>query len=390
MNSPALSDLILSHWPTTRRFGILGRVHQRRYPIASGGKACRIAPPFPASEPPMPTQRPLFKSVNRRHPFAIADLPFLARLYRAAYAQRRRLSKRFVGKPLKRVFGLLYHGFKMGGTGIFTLTVAGQRRPVPFNARNTQFAALYLPQNADGYESETAALIDVLCGNGACFIDVGANWGFYSLYLASRDGFQGTIHAIEPWPPTFGDLTRCIEAAGLADTIICHNVALSAEAGDATMGLPDGMQSGLARLSAGGADGETVTLTPLDALDLPVPHVIKIDVEGHEAAAIAGAKTILSMHHPFVVFESWNERKSPETTMTPFRALAELGYVFFLPAWSRADMGGRYAVADLPGMENILAVTPFTPELRFMLPDQINVLAVHRDRLDDLAVSFGA
>lgn len=330
----------------------------------------------------------LFKTVRRRDPFSVRQLPFLARLFRTAFRTRRRLSKRFVGKPAKRLFNVLYHTLGMGGTGTFALEIGGTPRPFPFNARNTQFSALFLPQHDAGYESETAALLDVLCPDGGTFVDVGANWGFYSLFLASRPGFAGRIHAIEPWPPTFADLSTCVAETGLAGTVTCHNVALSAEEGRAAMGLPDGLQSGLARLSVGTRGDPEVDLKPLDALDVGAPDVIKIDVEGHEAAAIAGARSVLERHRPHVIFESWIEKHDPEITFAPFRALAEMGYVFFQPAWSEPDAGGRHAVDGVPGGEAVIALVPITAEQRFLLADQINAVAVHAERLDDLAALF--
>lgn len=336
----------------------------------------------------MTAPKPLFKPVPRRNPFSVQALPFIAQLFRVAFQPRRRTSKRFVGKPAKKLYRFLYHTAGMGGTGTFALQRNGTRRTVPFNARNTQFAALFMPQTADGYESETATLLDVLCPDGGTFVDVGANWGFYSLYLAARDGFHGAIHAIEPWPPTFADLTTCVHAAELDGTVTCHNIALSEKEGRAAMGLPDGLLSGLARLSAGTAGGPEVDLKPLDALDVGTPDVIKIDVEGHEAAAIAGARTILETHHPHVIFESWIEKHDPEITFAPFRALADRGYVFFQPAWSQPDEGGRHAVDGVPDDAPVLALIPITPEGRFLMADQINALAVHESRLDELARLF--
>ena len=47
------------------------------------------------------------RAVILRTPFSDPELSLLSRVHRAAFRVRRRLSKRFVGKPAKRLFKLL-------------------------------------------------------------------------------------------------------------------------------------------------------------------------------------------------------------------------------------------------------------------------------------------
>ncbi len=85
------------------------------------------------------------RQVLLRNPFMVETLPWLSRLHSAAFKPRRRLSKRFIGKPAKRLFRLLM-GLGAKGTGHFSLILPDGPRLVEFNARNTQFGALYQPQ----------------------------------------------------------------------------------------------------------------------------------------------------------------------------------------------------------------------------------------------------
>ena len=57
-----------------------------------------------------------------------------------------------------------------------------------------------MPQNKPIYEPETSALLDRLVGDDGVFFDVGANWGGYSVLIAARPTFHGTVHTFEPFP----------------------------------------------------------------------------------------------------------------------------------------------------------------------------------------------
>lgn len=324
----------------------------------------------------------LRREVTLRNPFRVDVLPLLSRLHAAAFLPRRRLSKRFIGKPAKRLFRLLM-ALGAGGTGRFSLQLPKGWREVGFNARNTQFGALYQPQCQPLYEPETSALLDLLVADSGCFVDVGANWGWYSLLVASRPGFKGTVHAFEPFPSTFTDLDGVVRAAGLEHRITCHDIALADTAGSSTMAFSDGIQSGLARL--GEAGGVTIRMAPLDSLALPAPDVIKIDAEDHEFEVLKGAAATIETARPYVVFENWLHRDRPALTLDPFHWFAERNYGFFHAGW--VAQAPNFIVAELPDTQDgrsTLALLPFLAAQRFHLPSQLNVLAVPNERLDDL------
>jgi len=321
--------------------------------------------------------------VKLRNPFTVEHLPPLSLIHRAAFRVRRRLSKRFVGRPAKRLFRLLVAA-GMGGDGRASMLLGdGGRRTIHFNARNTQFGALYLPQSLPVYEPETSALLDRLVGDGDVFFDIGANWGWYALLVASRPGFKGSIHAFEPFPSTLADLRSVVGQAGLEAVIACHGVALADREGEASMGFSDGVQSGLARL--GEAGGDKVGLARLDALGLPAPQVIKIDAEDHELEVLLGAEAIIAASRPVIVFENWLHQTRPSLTLAPIQLLAGQGYRFFYPGWEGGDAD---CVLAQPGEGARLALVPFLPAQRFLLPSQVNVVAVPAERHAAFASRF--
>jgi len=137
--------------------------------------------------------------VALRNPFEVESLPFLAQVYETAFRPRRRVSKRFIGKPAKQLFRfLLALGVK--GSGRVRVETPAGSRTILFCACNTQFGTLYMPQNKPIYEPETSALLDRLVGDDDVFFDVGANWGWYSVLIAARPTFHGTVHTFEPFP----------------------------------------------------------------------------------------------------------------------------------------------------------------------------------------------
>lgn len=326
----------------------------------------------------------LRRPVALRTPFTVEALPLLSKLHRAAFRHRRRSSKRFVGKPAKRLFRLATR-LGLGGTGTVTMTLPTGTRRIRFNARNTQFGALYLPQSLPVYEPETSALLDVLVSDTGVFVDVGANWGWYSLLVASRPGFAGHIHAFEPYPPTFADLKSVVEQAGLAAVIHCHDVALADQGGTMSMAFSDGIQSGLARL--GEAGGVSVRLAPWDSLGLPDPDVVKVDAEDHELEVLVGMARTIETARPLIVFENWLHDGNPGLTLDPIHFLAARGYRFFHAGWVG---GAPDCVLPKPPKSGVreLALLPFLPAQRYMLPVQMNILAVPADRMDDLKTRF--
>lgn len=337
------------------------------------------------------------REVHYRSPFVVRRLPLLARYYRFAFHRRAsRKVELFFYAPLQRLFAL-YRGLcRSPRWGELEYDRLGRKQRVRWDARNLQFQALYAPIYQPGYEPEVGVLLDALLPEGGTFYDAGSNWGYFSLYAASRR-HRLAVHAFEPFPPTFRDLTGCVEQAGLKDIVVCHNFALSNADGEAGMVLPDSLHSGAAEVS--GAGGTPVVRRRLDGLGLPAPDLIKMDVEGHETEVLEGAEGTLSAARPFVVFENKCDYRAPGQTLNPLFFLARLGYVFFQPSLRRQHGGCPYLVPCgfqglLGGVRaveetDLLALAELTATDRFLRQHDCNLLACHKDRLDALRAAFG-
>ena len=142
-------------------------------------------------------------------------------------------------------------------------------------------------------EADEHALIRPFVGPGKMFVDIGANIGTYSLWVA-RTAAPGTrVVAFEPHPRTFGKLAFNLQANG-AGNVVARNLAIAAEAGSMNLFSDGGGNIGHASLLREGAGAvrsiETVGVAPLgQALaDLGIARIelLKIDVEGFEDRAL--------------------------------------------------------------------------------------------------------
>lgn len=131
-------------------------------------------------------------------------------------------------------------------------------------------------------------------------LDIGANVGNHALFFAEQ--FDEVL-AFEPNPRTHALLAF---NAQLRFNLRCFNVGLSDHAGQATLTVP-ATNVGMATLQSGVA-GQAVRCELLRLDDLPElasrrVALVKIDVEGHEAAVLRGAQALLRRDRPVVVLE---------------------------------------------------------------------------------------
>jgi FkbM family methyltransferase len=134
---------------------------------------------------------------------------------------------------------------------------------------------------------------------GMMVVDLGANAGYYSLLASGLVGSSGHVYAFEPDPENFDYLSRNLEING------CGNVTALRKAAADHVGTQSFLRSDPERgfLSAGtqGGDSITVETTSLDAFfasaGWPSVHVVKMDIEGSESAALEGM-AMLSRQNP--------------------------------------------------------------------------------------------
>lgn len=208
-------------------------------------------------------------------------------------------------------------------------------------------------------------LADVFLGalrEGQTFIDVGANFGFYSVAGARRVGSTGRVYAFEPTPTAFALLGRNVEANALAN-VSPHEVCVGAASGEvdffvsAEPSFSSLSQTGRAELA------EVKRMRAVSIDDFCREHGIqsidamKVDVEGFDYAVLLGAKSILDASADVLVMievSSKNLTRSRRNNLANVLSdLAGMGFVGYTPSGSSADLlrieGGQAMVERAEG-----------------------------------------
>ncbi|MEQ8398848.1 FkbM family methyltransferase [Thalassobaculum sp.] len=155
------------------------------------------------------------------------------------------------------------------------------------------------------YELRKTAEIERRLTAGSVFVDVGSSQGDFALIAARIVGPTGRVHAFEPDPDDVDGIRANVALNGFG-TITVHGLALSDSDGEATLyrSSVSGWHSLVSGLEKRGETPATVPVARLDSLDLDRVDMIKIDVEGAEAAVLAGARATLERHRPIVLLDT--------------------------------------------------------------------------------------
>jgi FkbM family methyltransferase len=332
------------------------------------------------------------RKITRRTPFEAEKVPWIARIYSDPFNRWNSLGRQALfGAPNFLMFFLFQKFWPFKTIGKFTYKINGRKIYMLFNVRNTQFHALYFNKFSRGYEPQTSALLETLLPDDGIFYDIGSNWGWFTLFLASKPGFRGSIHAFEPFVPSYSDLCSLVEQAGLGECVHTHHLALSERTGLTSMRLPDKFQSGQAVMEEN-PNHNAIPTASLDSLNLPPPNLIKADVEGAEIKVFQGGSRLLAEHKPMLVFENSRHMNHPWNTLEPFVLLRNMGYNFFQVGWLREIAQNSFLIGDdndfAPQEEETLALAPFDWRERLLRYDGLNVLACHNDKISELKSLF--
>lgn len=138
---------------------------------------------------------------------------------------------------------------------------------------------------------------------GDIVFDIGAHVGFYTLLSSQLVGEQGQVVSFEPFPPNLRYLKRHIQLNKLKNVRVVEK-AVSNHSG--TMTFEIGPSSSMGHLTEQSSDKsievETIVLDEfVRKTNLPVPNLMKIDIEGAEFDCLVGARELLQ-NHPIKIF----------------------------------------------------------------------------------------
>lgn len=181
------------------------------------------------------------------------------------------------------------------------------------------------------YEPDTAQVFKALLSPGDCFVDVGANAGYFTLLASKRVGAKGKVLAFEPVPVTRKELLTNL-GLNYTTNVTVFEQALSNAAGHTSFSVGPENHRGTSSLRAlnNGSETLTVETARLDDL-LPKDQrvsLIKIDVEGAEQLALEGMTACLQRDHPDLVIEVTDEYLKPmgHSAASLCGLLGSLGY----------------------------------------------------------------
>lgn len=204
-----------------------------------------------------------------------------------------------------------------------------------YPARNSsEKNALFTPQIFDALERgvlATAIDASVAAGRTFTFVDIGANAGLYSLFVAARSGGRSRILAAEPQPGIVDRLSFNRSANPTFDITVLP-VAVTDRDGEVELIIHDRDRGGSHVNKTGTAtnDAQAVRvpsrplLALLDDAGVAAVDAVKIDIEGAEDLALAPflreAPTTLLPR--LLVIED-----RPDWTVDLYALLSERGYV---------------------------------------------------------------
>jgi FkbM family methyltransferase len=157
------------------------------------------------------------------------------------------------------------------------------------------------------HDRDVVRLLERAIAPGATILDVGAHVGHFSLLSAKLAGPTGRVWAFEPNPRLFRLLLKNVEENGFGGRILADPHAVAGLTGTAQLYV-NPSESMLSSLCSDAARDGSVAVraaeVPCTTLDdwaaehgWPRVDVVKIDVEGLEAAVLRGM-TELARHNP--------------------------------------------------------------------------------------------
>lgn len=182
-----------------------------------------------------------------------------------------------------------------------------------------------LLEQGDWFEDEIKFLRKILRA-GERIIDIGANYGTYTLTMARAVGEGGALWAFEPASSTAQCLRASIEANGLGHVVL-EQCALSSAPGKARLAL--NANSELNAITKGAVAGASEEV-PVSTLDECMERFgwkgidfMKIDAEGEEENILRGGARFFASESPLIEFEY---KAGAEVNVGLVEAFARLGF----------------------------------------------------------------
>jgi len=197
--------------------------------------------------------------------------------------------------------------------------------------------------------------------------DIGANVGFFTV-IAARLCPQGRVVAFEPLPENLERIRHNVALNNLQNIIVRSEALCDTDAQSRFEVSPEPTWGKLVSVGKGiGTKVGTidVKVSRLDSLvkagEIPIPELIKIDVEGAEIGVLRGAESTLHQARPVLLIELHGTNQAIASLLESL-------------AYSAAVLGDTRAITDAPGNAYVAAA----PAERLDQVAAITALREHR------------
>lgn len=157
------------------------------------------------------------------------------------------------------------------------------------------------------YENNLVELLNKVLKKGDCFLDIGANIGYFSLIAANIVQNEGVVYSFEASDKTFQKLERNIELNRI-NNLKLFNFAVSNKEESLTFNIQKDGNSGMSsfrKLDGYKAESITINAKPIDYFlnEMSKIKLIKMDIEGAEGMVIEGMQNLINRDRPFITLE---------------------------------------------------------------------------------------
>lgn len=160
------------------------------------------------------------------------------------------------------------------------------------------------------WENDLSRILKKYLQPGDVFLDIGANIGYHSLFVAAHLRDTGRVYAFEPLPRLAKQIESSIQSNGFSNVTVCNFGLAENNDDDRTIYIRDENTGGSSLFRYDHLENvrikglEKIKLRTLDSfLDSPRVALIKIDVEGYEFEVLKGAANVIAKTRPIIIVE---------------------------------------------------------------------------------------
>lgn len=173
------------------------------------------------------------------------------------------------------------------------------------------------------WEADISELFRSLCRPESVVVDIGANFGYFSVLAANLIGPSGggEVISFEPNPRLCKLFRRNREINWSIAPVTLHEMALGEREDELVLHVPKehGANGSLSAPLGVECTQIPVSVKPLDTILAPglAVDIMKIDVEGHEATVLSGAKQVIACSPKLHLILEWSKKQMAEAGIAP-------------------------------------------------------------------------